>query len=200
MIKLNNINIERILIMITIFGISLFGKNISAQNISDEVLLKSANIYKYSVENIGNENVNLKSYEGKVLLIVNVASKCGYTPQYEGLEKIYKKYNSQGFEILAFPCNDFGKQEPGTNEEIKSFCSVNFGVTFQLFDKISVKNEDKAELYKMLTDNPVTGKSKISWNFEKFLIDKKGNVINRFKSKTKPESEELTSMIEELLK
>ena len=199
MIKANNANIERILIMISIFGISLFGNNMKAQNISDEELLKSANVYKYSVKNISNEEVNLKSYEGKVLLIVNVASECGFTPQYEGLEKIYKKYNSQGFEILAFPCNDFGKQEPGTNEEIQKFCSTKFDVTFQLFDKISVKGENKAELYKMLTDNPVTGKSKILWNFEKFLIDKNGNVVEHFRSKTKPESEKLTSIIEELL-
>lgn len=200
MVKVNIINIERILIMISIFGISLFGKNLKAQNISESELLKSANVYKYSVKNISNEDVNLKSYEGKVLLIVNVASKCGFTPQYEGLEKIYKKYKSEGFEILAFPCNDFGKQEPGTNEEIQSFCSINFGVTFQLFDKISVKGDDKAELYKMLTDNPVTGKSKISWNFEKFLIDKNGNVVNHFKSKTKPESDKLIAVVEELLK
>lgn len=199
MVKVININIERILIMVSIFGITLFGNNVKAQNISDEELLKSANVYKYSVKNISNEDVNLKSYEGKVLLIVNVASKCGYTPQYEGLEKIYNKYKSKDFEILAFPCNDFGKQEPGTNEEIQNFCSINFGVTFQLFDKISVKGENKAELYKMLTDNPATGQSKISWNFEKFLIDKKGNVVNHFKSKTKPESKELTSIIEELL-
>ncbi|MCF6270288.1 MAG: glutathione peroxidase [Melioribacteraceae bacterium] len=146
-----------------------------------------------------NEDVDLKSYEGKVLLIVNVASKCGFTSQYEGLEKIYNKYKSEGFEILAFPCNDFGKQEPGTNEDIQNFCSTNFGITFQLFDKISVKGENKAELYKMLTDNPVTGKSKILWNFEKFLINKNGNVVKHFRSRTKPEGEKLTSVIEELI-
>ena len=185
--------------MVSIFGISLFGNNTNAQNLSDEELLDSANVYKYSVKNIKNEDVNLKSYEGKVLLIVNVASECGYTPQYDGLEKIYKKHQSQGFEILAFPCNDFGKQEPGTNEEIQNFCSTNFNTTFQLFDKISVKGDDRAELYKMLTDNPVTGKSKILWNFEKFVIDKKGNVVKHFRSRTKPESEKLTLIIEELL-
>lgn len=185
--------------MITIFGISFFGKDIKAQNVSDEELLQSANIYKYSVKDIQKEDVNLKSYEGKVLLIVNVASECGYTPQYAGLQNIYKKYNSKGFEILAFPCNDFGKQEPGTNDEIQNFCSANFDVTFQLFDKISVKGEDKAELYKMLTDNPVTGKSEISWNFEKFLVDKNGNVVEHFKSKIKPEGEEITANIEKLL-
>ncbi len=185
--------------MASIFGISLFGNNVKAQNIQDDELLRSANVYKYSVKNINNVDVDLKSYEGKVLLIVNVASKCGFTKQYEGLEKIYKKYNSQGFEILAFPCNDFGKQEPGTNEEIQNFCSLNFNITFQLFDKISVKGESKSELYKMLTNNPVTGKSKVLWNFEKFLIDRKGNVVNHFRSKTKPESEKLTSLIEKLL-
>lgn len=199
MIKVDNKNIERILIFISIFGITFLGNNMNAQNISKEELLKSANVYKYSVKNINKEDVSLKNYEGKVLLIVNVASECGYTPQYAGLEKIYEKYHAKGFEILAFPCNDFGEQEPGTNEEIQNFCSTKFSVTFPLFDKISVKDNLKADIYKMLTDNPVTGKSEISWNFEKFLIDKNGNVVENFKSKVKPESEELTSKIEELL-
>jgi len=198
MIKLNN-NIERILIMISFLGISLFGITLKAQSASNEETIKSANIYKYSVKNIKKEDVNLKSYEGKVLLIVNVASECGYTPQYEGLEKIYKKYNAKGFEILAFPCNDFGGQEPGTNEEIQKFCSINYNVTFPLFDKISVKGSEKTELYIMLTDNKVTGKSEIAWNFEKFLVDKNGNVVANFKSKAKPESAEITSEIEKLL-
>ncbi len=193
------ISLKGFLIMVSILGISLFGNKMNAQNLSDEKLLESSNVYKYSVKNIMNEDVNLNSYKGKVLLIVNVASECGFTPQYDGLEKICKKYNSQGFEILAFPCNDFGKQEPGTNEEIQNFCSTNFHTTFQLFDKISVKGDDKAELYKMLTDNPVTGKSKILWNFEKFVVDKNGNVVKHFRSRTKPESEKLTSLIEKLL-
>jgi len=198
MIRLNN-NIERILIMISFLGISLFGITLNAQSASNEEAIKSANIYKYSVKNIKKEDVNLKSYEGKVLLIVNVASECGCTPQYEGLEKIYKKYNAKGFEILAFPCNDFGGQEPGTNEEIQKFCSINYNVTFPLFDKISVKGSEKTELYIMLTDNKVTGKSEIAWNFEKFLVDKNGNVVANFKSKAKPESAEITSEIEKLL-
>ncbi|MDA3861407.1 MAG: glutathione peroxidase, partial [Melioribacteraceae bacterium] len=147
MIKIKNIKIERILIMISIFGISFFGNKVTAQDVSKDELKNKANIYKYTVKNIMEEDITLNSFEGKVLLIVNVASKCGYTKQYDGLEKIYKKYKSQGFEILAFPCNDFGKQEPGTNEEIKNFCSINFDVTFQLFDKISVKGNEKAELY-----------------------------------------------------
>ena len=185
--------------MISFLGISLFGITLKAQSASNEETIKSANIYKYSVKNIKKEDVNLKSYEGKVLLIVNVASECGYTPQYEGLEKIYKKYNAKGFEILAFPCNDFGGQEPGTNEEIQKFCSINYNVTFPLFDKISVKGSEKTELYIMLTDNKITGKSEIAWNFEKFLVDKKGNVVANFKSKVNPESAEITSEIEKLL-
>lgn len=193
-------NIKRIWMMIAIFGITLFGSKTLAQDISAEELLEKANVYKYKVIDIDKKEVDLLDYKGKVLLIVNVASKCGFTSQYEGLEKIYRKYKSQGFEILAFPCNDFKSQEPGSNEEIKNFCSINYDVTFQLFDKISVKNDSKAPLYKMLTDNPVTGKSEISWNFEKFLIDKEGNVVNRYRSQTKPDSTKITSAIEAELK
>lgn len=185
--------------MTAIFGITLFGSKSQAQNISAEELLEKANVYKYKVMDIDKKEVGFSDYKGKVLLIVNVASKCGFTPQYEGLEKVYNKYKSQGFEILAFPCNDFKSQEPGTNEEIKNFCSINYDVTFQLFDKISVKEDNKAPLYKMLTDNPVTGKSEIRWNFEKFLIDKNGNVVKHFRSQTKPESEKMVTVIEELL-
>ncbi len=192
-------NIKRIWIMTTIFGITLFGSKSQAQNISAEELLEKANVYKYKVIDIDKKEVDFSDYKGKVLLIVNVASKCGFTSQYEGLEKIYRKYKSQGFEILAFPCNDFKSQEPGTNEEIKNFCSINYDVTFQLFDKISVKEDNKAPLYKMLTDNPVTGKSEIRWNFEKFLINREGNVVKHYRSQTKPESEKLITVIEELL-
>lgn len=194
-------NIKKILtITATLFGITFLGNKSTAQDISHEELSEKANVYKFKVLNIDKEEVALSDYKGKVLLIVNVASKCGFTPQYKGLEKIYRKYKPQGFEILAFPCNDFKKQEPGTNEEIKNFCSVNYDVTFPLFDKISVKGENKTPLYKMLTDNPVTGKSEVRWNFEKFLIDKNGNVVKRFRSPTKPDSIKITSAIEELLK
>lgn len=186
--------------MVTLMGISLFGSKNNAHNLTEEQLLDSANVYKFSVMDIDKKEVDLSDYKGKVLLIVNVASKCGFTSQYEGLEKIYRKYDSQGFEILAFPCNDFKSQEPGSNEEIKNFCSINYDVTFQLFDKISVKDDNKAPLYKMLTDNPVTGKSKIRWNFEKFLIDRKGNIIDRFRSQSKPDDEKISSAIEAELK
>lgn len=193
-------NIKRIWIMIAIFGITLFGSKTQAQNITAEELLEKANVYNYKVMDIDKKEIDLLDYKGKVLLIVNVASKCGFTSQYEGLEKIYRKYNQQGFEILAFPCNDFKSQEPGTNEDIKKFCSINYDVTFQLFDKISVKDDSKAPLYKMLTDNPVTGNSKIGWNFEKFLINRKGDVVKHYRSQVKPESTKITTAIEAELK
>ncbi len=156
----------------------------------------SNNILDLSVRNIDGKEVKLSQYKGKVLLIVNVASKCGYTPQYEGLEKIYEKYKDKGFEILAFPCNDFGGQEPGTNEEIKEFCSSKFNVTFPLFDKIKVIGKEKSPLYERLINSKNVEQGDIKWNFEKFLIDKKGEIVARFRSKVKPESEELISAIE----
>ncbi len=158
------------------------------------------NIKQIIVKDINGKPVNLSDYKGKILLIVNVASYCGYTKQYAGLEEIYKKYKDKGFEILAFPCNQFGEQEPGTNEEIKNFCSSKFDVTFKLFDKIDVNGKDKSPLYSILTDNEVTGKADIKWNFEKFLIDKNGNVVARYTSKVEPNSEELISVIEKELK
>lgn len=190
---------KRIIFMAALFGLSLYANKNIAQN-KNEVNLKDANIYNYTVKNIDKKDVKLSDYKGKVLLIVNVASKCGFTPQYKGLEKIYLKYKSKGFEILAFPCNDFGKQEPGTNEEIKKFCSANYNVTFPLFNKIKVKGNDKEQLYKILTENSVTGKSGIKWNFEKFLIDRNGNVAKRFRSLAKPDGKKITSAIENELK
>ena len=155
------------------------------------------NISDVKVKTMDGQEKSLSDFKGKVVLIVNVASKCGYTPQYEGLQKVYEKYKDKGFEILAFPCNDFGGQEPGTNEEIQSFCKTNYNVTFTLFDKIKVLGNEKAPLYSKLIDYDPAGD--ISWNFEKFLIDKNGNVVGRYKSKVKPESEEFTSAIEKLL-
>jgi glutathione peroxidase len=159
----------------------------------------SSNIEKISVKDIDGKEVKLSDYKGKVLLIVNVASYCGFTKQYAGLEEIYKNYKNEEFEILAFPCNQFGNQEPGTNEEIKNFCSSKFDVSFRLFDKIDVNGKNKSPLYAILTDNDITGKGDIKWNFEKFLIDKKGNVIARFPSSVEPTSNELISAIEKVL-
>jgi len=158
------------------------------------------NISQITVKDIDGKSVNLADYKGRVLLIVNVASYCGNTKQYSGLEKIYKEYKSKGFEILAFPCNQFGEQEPGTNEEIKNFCTSKYDVTFRLFDKIDVNGNSKSPLYSVLTDNEVTGKADVKWNFEKFLIDKDGNVVARFHNKTAPTSDEIISAIEKELK
>ncbi len=156
----------------------------------------TSNIRDIVVYDINRNEVKLSDYEGKVLLIVNVASKCGFTSQYKGLQALYEKYNDQGLEILGFPCNDFGGQEPGTNEEIKDFCELNYGVSFKMFDKVKVLGENKDTLFELLTNNSATGKSDIKWNFEKFIIDKKGNIIDRFRSMTKPESDKIVSLIE----
>ena len=171
-----------------------FSFNSSAKNSGTES--SSSDIKDIVVKDMNGKEVNLADYKGKVLLIVNVASKCGYTPQYEGLEAIYNKYKEKGFEILAFPCNDFGGQEPGTNEEIKTFCSSKYNVTFKLFDKIKVLGDERSPLYARLINNNVTEKGDVKWNFEKFLIDKNGNIVSRFRSKVKPESEEITKAIE----
>ncbi len=186
--------------LVILFSVCFFSF-LQAQANSDSTGMKMKNsINDIVVKDMSGKKIPLSSYNGKVLLIVNVASKCGFTPQYEGLEKIYKKYNDKGFEILAFPCNDFGGQEPGTNEEIKNFCSSKYDVTFKLFDKIKVLGDEKIPLYAKLTDNDVTGKSDIKWNFEKFLISKDGRIVERFRSKIKPTDEELTSAIEAELK
>ena len=157
------------------------------------------NIKQVTVKDIDGKSVKLSDYKGKVLLIVNVASYCGFTKQYSGLEQIYKQYKDKGFEVLGFPCNQFGEQEPGTNEEIKNFCSSKFDVSFKLFDKIDVNGSNKSPLYSILTDNEITGKSDIKWNFEKFLIDKNGNIVARYASKVEPTGKELISAIEKEL-
>ena len=141
-------------------------------------------VYGFKVKNIDNKQVRLSEYKGKVLLVVNVASKCGFTPQYAGLEKLYQKYKDKGLVILGFPCNQFGGQEPGTAEEIKSFCKTTYGVTFPLFHKIEVNGPKKDALYKYL-ESVFPGD--IGWNFTKFLVDRKGVPIKRSSSDVKPE-------------
>ncbi|MFN1835567.1 glutathione peroxidase [Balneola sp. MJW-20] len=153
--------------------------------------------YEFKVKNIDDEEVALEEYKGKVILIVNTASQCGYTPQYEGLQAIYEKYQDQGLVIMGFPANNFNGQEPGSNEEIKQFCTLNYSVKFPMFSKVSVKGEDQAELFTYLTsqeNQDFTGE--IKWNFEKFLISRNGNLKRRFRSSVTPESEEITSAIE----
>ncbi len=155
-------------------------------------------VYGFKVKNIAGEEVSLEDYEGKVLLIVNVASKCGYTPQYEGLQALHEKYKEDGLAILAFPANNFGAQEPGTNVEIREFCDSNYGVTFDMFSKISVKGDDQEALYGYLTDKDKVGEhgSEIKWNFEKFLVNRKGEVVGHYRSKTEPMSDELAGAVE----
>lgn len=168
-------------------------------------------IYEYSVRNIRGENIPLAQYKGKVVIVVNTASKCGFTPQYDGLQKLYDKYREQGLVILGFPCNQFGEQEPGTNQEVETFCQLNYGVTFPLFDKIEVLGENKLPLFAYLTESKsfegfdVTTASgrmlnayfqekmperlsgdEIKWNFTKFLIDREGRVVARMESPVDP--------------
>jgi|TARA_B110000467_G_scaffold118849_1_gene109929 glutathione peroxidase len=157
------------------------------------------NIYNFSCkDNSGNEQ-NLSDYEGKTLLIVNTASKCGFTPQYTGLEELYAKYKDSGFFILGFPCNQFGDQEPGSAEEIKEFCSLNFGITFPIFDKIEVKGNQAHPLYKFLTSEKkgLLGTESIKWNFTKFLINKTGEPIARYAPNTTPDK--IAKDIEEII-
>ena len=155
----------------------------------------------FKMKNIDGETVDLEDYEGNVVLIVNVASECGLTGQYAGLQQIYKKYEDQGFVVLGFPCNQFGKQEPGSEADIKKFCSTEFNVSFPMFSKIEVKGDGAADLYKYLTSKEVkpAGKGKVGWNFEKFLIDRNGQLVSRFSPQTKPSDGELIKAIEEQL-
>jgi len=158
-------------------------------------------VLDFKVKDIDGKDVKLKKYKGNVLLVVNVASNCGYTPQYEALQATYLKYKDRGFSTLAFPANNFGAQEPGTAAEIKEFCESKYKVTFPLFAKISVKGEDQDPLYKFLTSketNPDFA-GDITWNFNKFLVDRKGKVVARFTSKDKPDGEVITAAIEKYL-
>ena len=156
------------------------------------------NIYGFEMKNIKGEKVELSQYKGKVVLIVNTASKCGLTPQYEGLEALYQKYKDQGLVILGFPCNQFMGQEPGTAEEIENFCSTKYNISFPLFDKIKVNGDDADPLYKYLKETlPRDGKNDIKWNFEKFLVDKNGKPVERFLPTNKPAT--LEPSIEKLL-
>ncbi len=146
-------------------------------------------LFDYSVKDINGKDVPLSQYKGKALLIVNVASQCGYTPQYPGLEKLYEKYRGQGFEVLGFPCNQFGGQEPGTEAEIKNFCETSFGVKFPLFAKIDVNGDKAHPLYEYLKKAlpGILGTEAIKWNFTKFLVDRQGDPVKRYASKDTPE-------------
>jgi glutathione peroxidase len=162
----------------------------------------ASSVHEFTLDALNGTPAPLANFKGKVLLVVNVASQCGYTYQYEALQALYAKYKDQGFVIAGFPANNFGGQEPGSNAEIGAFCKSKFGVTFPMYSKISVAGKDKAPLYQFLTDkaaNPKTG-GEIQWNFTKFLVDRNGKVIARFEPAVEPQSSELVSAVEAALK
>lgn len=186
MLKYKNMRIMALLIALIIGGLNK---------------LNAKNIYDFQVETINGKEQKLQAYQGKVVLIVNTASKCGFTKQYAGLQKLYENYEKEGLVILGFPANNFMSQEPGSNEEIASFCQLNYGVSFPMFAKISVRGKNIHPLFKFLTDkdtNPKFG-GKISWNFNKFLISRDGQIIDRFSSQTTPEDPKLIAAIEKAL-
>jgi glutathione peroxidase len=178
---------KKILVLLALVGTSL--------------MAAEKTVYDFTLNSIDGQSAPLSAYKGKVVLLVNVASRCGYTPQYTALESIYEKYKDRGFVIVGIPANNFGGQEPGTNEEIKTFCSAKYHVTFPMMAKVSVKGNDITPLYQFLTDKnlfPQTG-GDIGWNFTKFLVGPDGKVIARFDSKVTPDSPEVASAIEKAL-
>lgn len=159
---------------------------------------QAASIFDFTLNDIDGKPVSLSQFRGKTLLLVNTASFCGNTPQYSDLQTMYERYRSKGFEILAFPANNFGQQEPGTNEEIKGFCLTKYSLTFPLFSKISVKGSDKHPLYRYLTEeSPFPGE--VEWNFQKYLVDPNGTVVARYHHRTKPMSDEILRDVERTL-
>jgi glutathione peroxidase len=169
----------------------------SAPNVNAAPTKAGGNVHGFTLETIDGTERSLGDFRGKVLLLVNTASECGYTPQYAGLQKLHATYEKRGFSVVAFPSNDFGGQEPGSNKEIKSFCSTKFGVTFPLFAKITVKGPNKHPLYAMLTQTPPAGD--VKWNFAKFLVGKDGTVVARYDSDVTPEAPVLVQAIEKAL-
>lgn len=190
----------RIAVSVLVVGWGLIAglHSVQADQEGQLMVAKTPSIYDFTMDDIDGKPVNLSQYRGKVLLVVNTASFCGNTPQYSDLEKIYETYQEKGFEILAFPANNFGQQEPGTNQEIKTFCFTKYSLTFPLFSKISVKGEDKHPLYRYLTEqSPFPGE--VEWNFQKYLIDRSGNVVARYHHRTKPLSDEIVRGVETAL-
>jgi glutathione peroxidase len=169
--------------------------------VATTLLAADKTVYDFTLNSIDGQPAPLATFKGKVVLLVNVASRCGYTPQYKALESVYEKYKDRGLVIVGIPANNFGSQEPGTNQEIKTFCTAKYHVTFPMMAKVSVKGSDKTPLYQFLTDktaNPQTG-GEIEWNFTKFLVGPDGRVITRFESAVEPDSSEVTAAIEKAL-
>lgn len=193
-------SVLRIAVSILVVGWGLIAGLDTAQADQEGLIMaaKATSIYDFTMDDIDGKPVNLDQYRGKVLLVVNTASFCGNTPQYSDLEKMYETFQEKGFEILAFPANNFGQQEPGTNQEIKNFCFTKYSLTFPLFSKISVKGEDKHPLYRYLTEqSPFPGE--VEWNFQKYLIDRSGKVVARYHHRTKPLSDEIVRGVETAL-
>ncbi len=191
---------------------SLFAGIVAMAFLSSHLTADDANkevpkVLSFKMKSLDGDPIELSKYEGKVVVFVNVASKCGYTPQYTGLQKLFEEYSDKGLVVVGVPCNQFGGQEAGSNKEIREFCSSKYKVTFDMLDKVNVNdnstaNESACDLYKYLTQQDVkpAGKGPIKWNFEKYVVDRKGNVVAHFTSKTAPDSAELKSVIEKALK
>lgn len=162
---------------------------------------KAKSALAFEMKTLAGKPIKLDAYEGKVVMVVNVASRCGLTPQYKQLQALHEKYGEKGLSILGFPCNQFGRQEPGTSDQIQEFCTENYGVEFDMFSKVEVNGDKACDLYKYLTklDTRPKGAGKIAWNFEKFLLDRKGNVIGRFEPRMKPDDPKVIAMIEKSL-
>jgi glutathione peroxidase len=178
-------------------GIFILSSAIMAQ-IQEKEMEQQPKVYSFVMKTIDGKDKPLSDYKGKVLMLVNVASKCGHTPQYKGLEELFEKYKDKGFMVLGFPANNFLWQEPGSDEEIKKFCTLTYGVTFDMFSKINVKGDDQHPLYQFLTkESPVPGA--VKWNFQKYLVDRKGNVVERIEPGTEPSDKEVIERVEKLL-
>ncbi len=180
-------------------GVCLMTSNSGAEDKSDGK--KAGEALSFTMKSLDGKEIDLKSYAGKVVLVVNTASECGLTPQYKELQAINEKYKEKGLAVLGFPCNQFGTQEPGDSKQISQFCTKKYGVTFDMFEKVEVNKGGACDLYKYLTakDAPPVGKGPISWNFEKFLINRQGEVVNRFAPRTKPDAPEVIAAIEKQL-
>ncbi len=190
---------KRVLVAVTMF-FALIAGEANAQNSKGDKdsTMNNPGVYSFTMKTIDGKDKPLADYRGEVLLIVNVASFCGHTPQYKDLESLYETYKDKGFRILAFPANNFGAQEPGTNQEIKEFCDTKYHVSFDMFSKISVKGDDQHPLYRYLT-NDTDFKGDIGWNFTKFLVDRNGKVVARFATKIIPTDEEVTKKLNQLI-
>jgi glutathione peroxidase len=194
----------KVLVLGLIAGLGLgaieigFGSVDAAEQGASRMAANASSVYDFTLNDIDGKPVSLSQYKGKVVMLVNTASFCGNTPQYADLEKVYETYKDKGFEILAFPANNFGQQEPGSNEEIKGFCLTKYSVGFPLFSKISVKGSDKHPLYRYLTEHsPFPGE--VEWNFQKYLVDRSGNVVARYHHGTKPLAQEIVKDVERFL-